>query len=882
MAESKSRIQNEFEILLLLDPRAASFNRAPSNSEFHDMDSFMTFIKGIFDSDKCKLLHTINQQDFIQDVSKTEKKVKRIERFEKLPSREDDSRTEPIKQTFYTKRTLLTSSVIEDPIPHKFKFSQEKYDIEDVQHHNKVFLKKRFEFSYLNSWMIVVSYCLMVPKNKPVPVSYFRDFKRMNTEIQIEIEYREEPDIDKLRKTYKDVVESFVMDFMDPVKLVLIDLFRNYGKHIRKSHNSDPRSRHRQDPSAPRMGLKQPARFRFSTYKRSLPKVSILDELAISDIFNSFGYNLEKNFVVTLKIEGFRKICMIRRGILYFSDDSNTIKIDISMILKREGLDPSGLYVFDGEWTDGKFYPFDCLVWDSSPVMHESWLKRFEKCKILISKLPKIFKEKPFLPSTEENVKIVYQKMKEANKDRIQVDGLVFIGTNSHYMATKSYKWKPQSTLSIDFYVKESKQKGVFILYSGVDRRFKHFYNLELGPDYKTHFNTRFLNMKKEPIVPIPFTSSALKNVHLFIPGSEFKADIDNQICEFMWDNAEKTWVFGRVRTDRIPLLKTSNYFGNYYSIAETTFMNMLFPVTIKQLLGLLFGDSSFDFAIHYFNKPHDKINQNQLKFNNFVKGRNITNILPERATVVDLCCGRGQDLLKLMHGGVKHYVGIDNDIVALKVMIQRKHNIASSPVSKGYSMKIQIIKADLVSETTDALAQKFRRLNHVYSLGNETTPDPITHVDLLMCNFAVHYFTGSQPYIRNFANIIKFIRPEKIMFTYMDGLIVKKRLKDIFQYSVYEKGLLRFSIKKKYRENSEHPDFLGMKINVFLPFSNISYDEFLVKTSLLKKTLDGFNTVLSKNFEEFKSEKINLNENDKKIVSAYHVLVLRLEKKRN
>ena len=70
--------------------------------------------------------------------------------------------------------------------------------------------------------------------------------------------------------------------------------------------------------------------------------------------------------------------------------------------------------------------------------------------------------------------------------------------------------------------------------------------------------------------------------------------------------------------------------------------------------------------------------------FNNWVKSVLIRSYLPPDATVLDLCCGKGGDLLKWKEGHIKYLVCAGNDallVVLYLILLRGLSDLASYPV---------------------------------------------------------------------------------------------------------------------------------------------------------------------------------------------------------
>ena len=163
----------------------------------------------------------------------------------------------------------------------------------------------------------------------------------------------------------------------------------------------------------------------------------------------------------------------------------------------------------------------------------------------------------------------------------------------------------------------------------------------------------------------------------------------------------------------------------------------------------------------------------------------------------------------------------------------------------------------------------------------------PNDGVDLIICNFAFHYFIADK---KRLLNVVKFIshylkNGGRFIFTAFDGKdIIKLLNENNGNWTVNNGSEIKYSIKKQYDINMLQE--IGQKIDVLLPFSNDNYyTEYLVNIDYIAGAFKEHNIILesdqsfSEYLDVFKKENKKvydlLDNNDKKYVSLYHYYCL-------
>jgi len=154
--------------------------------------------------------------------------------------------------------------------------------------------------------------------------------------------------------------------------------------------------------------------------------------------------------------------------------------------------------------------------------------------------------------------------------------------------------------------------------------------------------------------------------------------------------------------------------------------------------------------------------------------------------------------------------------------------------------------------------------------------PTPNNGYDLIVCNMAFNYFTGS---IANIKNICAFVahylkKKSRFIFTAFDGKAVIKLLNNTREWHSSDKDK-RFHIKLLGKDTTLMN--CGQKIDVKLPFSGGKfYTEYLVNIDYIEKQFSKFNITLEteERFSAYISDykhKQYLDNDDKIYTSLYH-----------
>jgi len=228
----------------------------------------------------------------------------------------------------------------------------------------------------------------------------------------------------------------------------------------------------------------------------------------------------------------------------------------------------------------------------------------------------------------------------------------------------------------------------------------------------------------------------------------------------------------------------------------------------------------------------------------------------------MDACSGKGQDLFRYAKYGTKNLLMTEIDKTAILEMISRKHEFAKSNTLPG--------KMNIMTQNIDYTAE-YKTI--VDQIRESRLPVHENLFEVIICNFAIHYFLSEPKYIENFARVISHYLKTggKFLFSCFNGKKIIDLLKDK-NYESKQKG--KYSIRKEYAGNIISNT--GQKIEVLLPFSlDQHYSEYVVNVEYLSKVFSKVGMSLEKeeSFEEFISaypKNTELDEDDKLYVGLY------------
>jgi ubiquinone/menaquinone biosynthesis C-methylase UbiE len=558
------------------------------------------------------------------------------------------------------------------------------------------------------------------------------------------------------------------------------------------------------------------------------------------------------NFYITDKIDG-------KRAIVYINGDSCYA---ITNEIQSLDISTDNIYIFDTEYYNDAYYIFDVMVWKGTVITNQEFYKRlvyFENAE----KISPLFKTKPFI-KLDNSYKEIITNFKKVEK-LYEIDGIILTPSDGLYTSMKVYKYKPVEKLTVDFLIKKCPDKligispyvknnsNLYILCCAISRNVYETLKMKLIKFYDDMFPN--INVRKLPdYFAIQFQTS--NNSHSYLYWDD--KDLDGEIGEFRY--YEGKWHLEKIREDRKIELARGNYFGNNYKIAELIWMSYDAPLIIEEFKHDM-----------YFQKSDNPLQKASRNFNSFVKA-SVFEKHSETEWVMDIASGKGQDLFRYGNYGMQHVTFLEIDNTALLELITRKHDFSQNRDRNRMAIYAQQIDIN----------QNYH--GNIEKLQNIELKEQ--QMDLVMCNFAFHYFAENRTSI---LNVIKFIKyyvklGGRFVFTAFDGKAIFNLLnKNNGEWTVRNNGDIQYSIKSAYTEKSLEK--YGQEIEVLLPFSKKDYyKEYLINADYIQAEFEknGFVMEINESFGEYLDDYKNKNYNnfshmssdDKLYAGLYHVYI--------
>lgn len=581
------------------------------------------------------------------------------------------------------------------------------------------------------------------------------------------------------------------------------------------------------------------------TLKEILPQVELLTKDIYCKLYPP------KNMYITDKADGTRCIIVVKESQLYILTDTYTIhKLDI---------DPEFYCICDCEYVESIAYVFDVMNYNNDSIIQKGYGERIKHIDDIINTI-----NCEYVRSKQIYNEISYIDNALKPDQPYETDGLIFIENNASYINTKSYKWKPLEHTTIDFLAKKATgpipnvtvKPGheLYILFNGVSAENFLMMGMRTINNYKKMFP-----FTSKSYFPVQFSPSTNPYAYVYQHPIDSE-DIDSKVIELRLINYDITklpylpeWQLIRIRNDRQTDVDSGKYFGNDFRVAELTWNIFLDPLTLDELVN---GCSK-----SYFIEQKGTMYFAQVNVLSFVKEKRIEQYA-NTEWVIDACSGRGADLGRFLKNNIKNLVCIDQDRAALSELVKRKYdflrimrkNQKKPHWAKKQGTSVYVIVSDFADKKQ--VIQKTK------------TIIPKDGVNLITCNFAVHYFMESTKTMNNFAILCKSLLKKggTITLTFMIGELLFDLLKEVNYEETIDTydHVIKNSIKKLYTEDILLP--AGQKIGVLLPFSQGEYyTEYLVNTEALIDTFVSHGFTCSKvipvknSIPSFKHERPNI-----------------------
>ena len=443
------------------------------------------------------------------------------------------------------------------------------------------------------------------------------------------------------------------------------------------------------------------------------PQVGVATNVTISNI------NFD-NYVWLEKTDGIRVVI----GIL---QDETMLELQSINDMHRDMK-----FVLDCEKYLDKYFIFDVLVSNNVNVMDKHYLERIDSVRDI--KYEKFFVKQFYkISSLKELLEFIQHDVSPITK--CNIDGVIITPINENYKNTHSLKIKRPELNTCDFYCKKID-----------DNKYLPFVQL---------------NDKRYALRNIIRTTNAIDGLSLF--ATPFRnndiivsdIDIDGKIYECQFNG--EVWIPVRERVDKMK--------PNGYVTCLTNFFNIFDPISEN--------DSYFNDIMNIDKSTSDYIHD----VSHIIRKYVVETVTPKfiknvknKINVLDLCGGRGGDLLGLYSCGVGNLFVVDSDKTALTKYCYKALNIGK--YLKQYS---NITNRRIVLDRNRLL------LNIIhFELGFDNS-ELITEIqsrsefrkfDLILMNYAVHYLCDDAAKMRELGNLVKQLlsRRGKFVVTYYNG----------------------------------------------------------------------------------------------------------------
>lgn len=459
------------------------------------------------------------------------------------------------------------------------------------------------------------------------------------------------------------------------------------------------------------------------------------------------------------------------------------------------------------------------------------------------------------------------------------LDGVIFSPLDQKYVTSVKetkffdYKMKPPQKNSIDMYIMFERDPDTGKILTVFDNSKEEYVK---GKPYRIA-NLYVGKQTQTGEKPVLFQQNARKYIaHLFLKDGEVRDETgaiikDKTVVEFYYNTTsgiEDThrWNPMRTRYDKTELVyRYKKSYGNYVDVANKVWRSIINPVTFTDI-EMLADDSKYrqqadflknriDHSLILSEKKENVFNQirrNLAKpmrnFHNWIRSILIYtyfNQIYEKGTklsVLDIGCGRGEDMMKFYYTMSDFYVGIDSDQDALL-------SAADGAVSRYNQLrkthpnfpKYTFVHADAAApldydsqvKILGTMSQNNRSLMEKYF---SSDPKKRTLFDRVNCQDVVQYLLKDEMTWSGFlTNLNSYLKEGGFfVFTCPDSQQIQKAFGTSDRHTVYyntEKGEKRvlFEILKKYSDE-DLKNSLGNSID----FHSFEEQEGVYKTQYL------------------------------------------------
>lgn len=370
------------------------------------------------------------------------------------------------------------------------------------------------------------------------------------------------------------------------------------------------------------------------------PKPVNLTRYVTPDL-QSMGYS------VTNKLDGERFVLVFTKIGFYAFNNRKTEKYDGKVYGAQS--DVFVYYALDTEFFEGKYYVFDCMIYNGQKVIENSHENRIKDAHNIVRELSMINNA----ISNFINIKNFYRGDLKRDTEQLlstlprnKNDGLIYT-SNGRYNSN-IYKWKFPDKMTIDFAVYKIKDDK-----------------------YELYVKDNIEDMP----VNVPFHGSNTYELENSV--YESKQSLKNGgIYEFGYNNDTYTFILFRERPDKID--------PNFITVAQSVWNDIKNPYTEIELINLL----------------SPKVLEKYRKYQNNIKRELIEKYCGEK-DVLDLGSGRGGDLGKYDAAAVNHLWCVEPNEKNYTELLRR--------LSERKTMKSKTTLIKTVAQDTEKIVEGIR-----------------------------------------------------------------------------------------------------------------------------------------------------------------------------
>ena len=664
---------------------------------------------------------------------------------------------------------------------------------------------------------------------------------------------------------------------------------------------------------------------------------------------------IPNDYSVTDKADGERHFLMIFNKNVYLISNNLVVKkikeYNKKEIENYEDTILDGEYIFIKKYQKFMFLGFDILFHQGKDIREEMLLtKRYELLNDVTMKLFDQTKsinkyngdfdvkkiEKYYQKDIKEYVSIMNEILNKSNKKNIilskyfifpigghpveiylyskliwdeyanapyLLDGLIYTPIKQKYNIISSttvkstFKWKPSSKNSIDFYVLYEKDQDTKQILNVYDNSIEE--QDELNIDDKGEIQKeknkiyRILNLyvgknengKETPVLFQKEEKNYIANIYLTnneVRDIEGNIIEDKTVVEFAYDKnlpEHFRWIPLRTRMDKTDIvLKYQKKYGNAEWVSNKTWKSMMDSIEISDI-ELLSKLDTYEKHSTYLkskitaksieqmrqeNKYYQEKNElakQMRQFHNFIKSNIIYTYCSlsynkKKMDILDIGCGVGGDINKFYHARVGSYIGIDIDygnLFSAGDSATSRYNNFKKKFPNFTDMKfIQAsasVQFDLNNQNATIGNMKDENKKLIMNtFGEDENSKNYKTFDIMNAQFTIHYYFENDNSLNNFLNNVKkYLRQHGfLLVTTFDANIVHNtfnkdgKINAEYMSSDGNNSIL-YDINRLYPSNTKNLKQTGLAIDVLMKWINQEdyYKEYLVEPSFLIESMD-------------------------------------------